>query len=53
MMSSAKGARDKGAAFILRIHYPENAPSGNQVLIAEVVEPGWILHEVKSKASQK
>lgn len=53
MMSSVKGARGKGAAFMLRIHYPENAPNGNQVLISEVVEPGWIARKGKSKASQK
>jgi hypothetical protein len=53
MLSSVKGARGKGAAYTLMIHYPENAPNGNQVLIAEVVEPGWIARELKSEASQK
>ena len=36
-------AANKKATFILKIQYPENLRSDNQVLIVDVVYEGWVI----------
>jgi len=37
------GVTDKPVALTLRIHFPENAPSDNQVFIDSLVAQGWVV----------
>ena len=45
-LAPAKRAKENGAAFVLKLRYPEGAGSANQVLIEEVVVRGWVVESM-------